>query len=308
MSSAETRRLLANGQLKKLARQGDAALPVVRAALWDSDWRARRNALRVLDHSTVGDLAHRMVELLRDDHDEVRKWAAHALGCERCKAGGELSVDPVPYLFESAESDPSVEVRRSAVVCLAWNRPVDPRIGEFLARLARRTDDPKIRRHARDGVIRHSALSDDSARCPRLKNSGPRTRAVLVGCALLTVLGACLRPSNLDVSSLSFPTGVADERPAVDLKRATPPLHLRSLPPLTSNYIVRVPPSDGWMCGGMIPIPGESQSHPASAISHGPVPGSREDWDARRAVDFSKLLEDSGSDVDDWKRSEWIAE
>ena len=156
MMKSETRRRLANGQLKKLGRLGSSSILAVRDALWDSDWKVRRNALRVLDHVPGEESLPRIVELLRDENEEVRKWAAHVLGCDRCKSGAGREVDPVPFLIDSARQDPSLAVRRSAVVCLAWNRPVDPRIHFFLQSLADSSDDPKILLHAQEGVKRHA--------------------------------------------------------------------------------------------------------------------------------------------------------
>lgn len=156
MSRNSVRDLFARGVFKKLALLGPNVLPHARSALSDPDWRVRRNALRLLDHSTDSQSVPRMIELLKDDHEEVRKWAAHALGCDRCKNGAGLPVDPVPQLIEVVEHDPSLIVRRSAIVCLAWNRPVDSRIRNFLLRLAASTDDQKIRLHAEGGAKRHS--------------------------------------------------------------------------------------------------------------------------------------------------------
>lgn len=155
--SSDPRPLLVKGQLKKLVRLGPACLPAIRRALWDDRWRVRRNALRVLDHLDDGGSTSRMIELLADEHEEVRKWAAHSLGCERCKDGGEKGVDPVPHLIDVARRDSSAAVRRSAVVCLAWNRPQDERIRLFLEERCASEPDPQIVRHAWDGLNRHSA-------------------------------------------------------------------------------------------------------------------------------------------------------
>lgn len=146
------RDLLAKGHLKKLgANTPDVGVQVL-AALGDDDWKVRRNALRFLDHAPVAGMEPKIIDLLQDEEAEVRKWAAHALGCDRCKDGAPLAVDPVPYLITAAENDPSILVRRSAVVCLAWNRPQDRRIDELLAKLASASPDQKIRSHARSAM------------------------------------------------------------------------------------------------------------------------------------------------------------
>jgi HEAT repeat protein len=157
VGSPTTRDILSKGQFKRLARLAPGvALRGAREALSDPDWKVRRNGLRVLDHSNDSEAVPKIIELLKDEHENVRKWAAHALGCDRCKTGDGLSIDPVPFLVEVAERDVSLVVQRSAVVCLAWNRPVDPAIGEFLYRLAESEDDDKIRLHAVGGSERHS--------------------------------------------------------------------------------------------------------------------------------------------------------
>lgn len=155
ISPSQIRAHLEAGRLKKLVPFGRAVLPVARAALADPAWKTRRNALRVLDHFDDPESIPRIVELLADPHPAVRSWAAHALGCDRCKPGGSVATDPVPHLVEIAENDVDARVRRSAVVILAWNRPPDAGLGAFLAALAERTDDEKLRLHAEGGAERH---------------------------------------------------------------------------------------------------------------------------------------------------------
>jgi len=145
---------LARGRLKKLFPVAQAIGPALLDALDDDNWKVRRNALRVLDHAPVAGMESRIIELLQDEEVEVRKWAAHALGCDRCKEGSTLCVDPVPHLLDAVESDPSIVVRRSAVVCLAWNRPWDARISELMEALASGAADENIRFHA-SSAIRH---------------------------------------------------------------------------------------------------------------------------------------------------------
>lgn len=159
MPPLSTRELLLRGRLKTLARRGVGSLEDLIAALSDPDWRVRRNALRILDHVKDSGADSQIVGLLRDENEDVRKWAAHALGCDRCKPGATDGFDPVPELMRVAERDPFESVRRSAVVCLAWNRPADLRIAAFLADLAETVRDPMIRRHAQDGCVRHLALT-----------------------------------------------------------------------------------------------------------------------------------------------------
>lgn len=131
---------------------GDAALPGVIRGLGDPDWKVRRSSLRFLDHHMDAETTPLVIERLRDEHPDVRKWAAHALGCAHCKCGSELGLDPVPHLVRAAREDPSLRVRRSAVVSLACNLAADARVRALLAELLETERDPKIRRHAEYGL------------------------------------------------------------------------------------------------------------------------------------------------------------
>jgi len=164
------RELLRRGRFKALRTRGALGLPELRSALRDSDRRVRRNALRVLDHIPNAGCTREIVDLLHDEHEEVRKWAAHALGCDRCKPGDLPDLDPVPALIRVATTDSSRDVRRAAVVCLAWNRPADRRITSFLDMLERSTSDRKIRLHAEQGRARHVALAQGVRTTPRATN------------------------------------------------------------------------------------------------------------------------------------------
>ncbi len=151
---------VATGDKKALARfvrLGPKAYPAVRRGLVHPSWKIRRDSLRFLDHHMNREFARAAVERLRDEHPEVRKWAAHALGCDHCKQGVDLGLDPVPHLIDTARNDESLRVRRSAVVALAWTQPPDERILDLLRALRASTDDAKIGMHAEQGAARHSA-------------------------------------------------------------------------------------------------------------------------------------------------------
>ena len=140
---------------REFSRLGPRALALVHAGLEDPEWRVRRDCLRILDHMTDAESGRRVAACLDDEHPEVRKWAAHALGCDRCKGGGRDGFDAVPALIEVIRNDPSLVVRRSAVVALAWNQPPDDRIAALLEALLAEDDDEKIRLHAEGGAERH---------------------------------------------------------------------------------------------------------------------------------------------------------
>lgn len=174
MDTPEVDRLLASVRLgggrKSLATLiglGEAALPAIRAGLRDGDWRMRRDCLRFLDHQVDPESGRLVLECLDDDHPEVRKWAAHALGCDRCKAGGRGGFDSVPALLRVAREDPSLRVRRSAVLALAWSQPCDRRIAACLRNVLESERDPRTRMHAADGLARHREGSGPPEKRPQ---------------------------------------------------------------------------------------------------------------------------------------------
>jgi len=150
--------LAERGDRKAMARLialGREAFPAIRRGLTHPSWKVRRDCLRFVDHHPAPELVEAAVARLDDAHPEVRKWAAHALGCDHCKAGERLPVDPLPHLVATARDDPSLRVRRSAVVTLAWNAAPDVGIGRFLAERLDVEKDPKLRHHAEAGLARH---------------------------------------------------------------------------------------------------------------------------------------------------------
>jgi HEAT repeat protein len=143
--------------LAKLVGAGRAALPVARAGLRHPDWRVRRDCLRFLDHQADPESGRLVLGCLTDAHPDVRKWAVHALGCDRCKGAGRGDLDAVPHLLRVVREDPSLRVRRSAVLALAWNQPRDARVAAGLEDLLRTECDAKIRMHAEAGLARQRA-------------------------------------------------------------------------------------------------------------------------------------------------------
>jgi hypothetical protein len=96
------------------ARLGKSALPSVVRGLEHSSWKVRRDCLRILDHHLDASTGPHVLARLDDPHPDVRKWAAHALGCDHCKSDPELDFAVVPKLMDVAREDPSLRVRRSA--------------------------------------------------------------------------------------------------------------------------------------------------------------------------------------------------
>jgi len=144
--------------LRELLACGPAARPAVRAGLGDGRFEVRRGCvLWLLRLAEPADLAC-LVPLLRDPKSKVRHAAVVAVGIA---SGAEA----VPLLLERALDDPSLRVRRQAVVLLAW-RLAHPDLESFFAQLAARESDPKLVKWARIGAERCRARPPAAApRC-----------------------------------------------------------------------------------------------------------------------------------------------
>ncbi len=139
--------------LAELVALGREALPVVTEGLLHADWRVRRGCLFFLDHNGDTPSLERVIPLLRDPKADVRRWAVHTLGCDRCKPGeNTLAVDEL--LIERALHDESIRVRRHAVCVLAWLRPPSEAIRRLFERILERESDSKLRGHASAGLRR----------------------------------------------------------------------------------------------------------------------------------------------------------
>ena len=147
--------------LMRLGAMGRSALPALRRGLEHESWKVRRDCLRIFDHILDAESGRLVLARLDDPHPDVRKWVAHALGCDHCKTDPALDFDPVPRLMDVARGDPSLRVRRSAVVSLAWTQSPQRRIAEFLGELLASATDAKIRMHAESGAERHAAGARD---------------------------------------------------------------------------------------------------------------------------------------------------
>ncbi|MGD2070628.1 MAG: HEAT repeat domain-containing protein, partial [Gemmatimonadota bacterium] len=95
---------------------GPAALPAIRRGLRSADWQVRRWSAMCLDQLADADALADLVPLLTDPHPKVRLWAVHSLACEHCKPDVGCPVDVVPLLVERVREDPSLRVRRMAVI------------------------------------------------------------------------------------------------------------------------------------------------------------------------------------------------
>ena len=104
---------------------------------------------QVADEEALVDL----VPLLTDPHPKVRLWAVHSIACEHCKEDVSCPVDVVPLLLATIRHDPSIRVRRMAVIMLG-SEFVDPRAVPVLKDVLSAESDVKIRGHAAVALAR----------------------------------------------------------------------------------------------------------------------------------------------------------
>lgn len=143
-----------------VAQQGTYA--VVVDALLDglshADSRVRYNCAHALDHFADDRCLVPLRRLLDDPVPRVRRMALHVLSCDRCKlAPLQPDDDLSAALIERALADPSINVRRHAVVALGSDcGRHDEQAVAALETLIAQECDPAIRRNARWALRRRT--------------------------------------------------------------------------------------------------------------------------------------------------------
>jgi len=138
-------------------------------------WEALQElgCLAYLDHHADVETLEKVIPLLHDPKSDVRLWAVHTLGCDRCKPG-ENPLDVEPMLIERALHDESLRVRRQAVVSLAYLRPPDPRSAALFARILEGETDRKLVLHATAGLRKARAVGVEPRTETRARETGER--------------------------------------------------------------------------------------------------------------------------------------
>jgi HEAT repeat protein len=136
-----------------LLDMGSDALPAIRQGLRADDRQVRRWSAMALDQIADADALADLVPLLRDPYAGVRLWAVHSIACEHCKDDVECPVDVVPHLIERVRVDPSVRVRRMAVIMLG-DELADPRGITVLEEVLESDTDRRLLAHAKRGLER----------------------------------------------------------------------------------------------------------------------------------------------------------
>src|ERR1043166_456405 len=124
------------------------------AGLRNKDWRSRMATLERLDHHATRQNESALVKALSDRSPRGRRLAAHASGCQRCKAG-PLSVDVIGLLGKVAKRDPVLRVRRVALHLLG-TQSKSLRVRRALQAALRRETDPQTRFVITWGLSRHA--------------------------------------------------------------------------------------------------------------------------------------------------------
>jgi len=132
----------------ELARCGADAVPAVQTGMSHSNWRIRRGCAWVLGQFADTESLRRLALLTRDPKKKVRKMAILSLGlATRQDNGRGDGIDNVPHFAYSALHDPSVRVRRVAVLMLLLQAP-ERRIARILRKVMAAEPDPKVVRLA----------------------------------------------------------------------------------------------------------------------------------------------------------------
>jgi hypothetical protein len=137
---------LPNREFEELRRSGRVVPSDLVLALQHPNPRVRFDCLALLDHLADESCFDAMIEATRDPVPRVRRMAAHALGCVRCK-GSSVPSDIAHVLIALALSDPSWRVRCESSLSLAQQSPND-RTREALARIANGDPHPTVRQRA----------------------------------------------------------------------------------------------------------------------------------------------------------------
>lgn len=134
----------------------------VRRGLRHPDASVRATCCRILDHFLDDDALADVVASLDDPHAEVRAWALHTLGCDRCKEGtcrpgGDVVVGAALRLVVV---DPEPRVRRVAAEVLGrLARSGDRRVLSALVRCRDGDPDRLVRETAARFLARHRSAA-----------------------------------------------------------------------------------------------------------------------------------------------------
>ena len=106
--------------LRELMRQGPGATRALQRGLWDANPAVRVGCCVILDHHLDASAIPDLLANVAHEDAAVRRWALHALTCDRCKQGecrpGED--DTIPLAMQMLTEDADYQVRTAAVHAL----------------------------------------------------------------------------------------------------------------------------------------------------------------------------------------------
>jgi HEAT repeat protein len=133
-----------------LMAAGSAATPALRRGLLHADASVRVLCCVVLDHFMDDAAVPELVENLDHPDARVRRWAMHALACDRCKEGtcrpGED--ETLPIAMRMLRGDPSRRVRTEAAHLVGQVAPRVPAVQTELEHARDHDPHPVVRKVA----------------------------------------------------------------------------------------------------------------------------------------------------------------
>jgi hypothetical protein len=141
----------AKGALSRLMAAGARATPAVRRGLRHPDPAVRVGCCKVLDHFLDEAAVPELMDNLEHSDEDVRRWAMHALACDRCKQGtcrpGEDDVIPMAIRFLASDVSPQVRYEAAGLLGPAVHERADAL--RALEHARDHDPDPGVRKKAR---------------------------------------------------------------------------------------------------------------------------------------------------------------
>jgi len=132
----------AKAALRELMQRGPRATAALKRGLAHPNPKIRQGCCVVLDHHLDARAIPDLIDNLSHDDPGVRRWAMHALACDRCKEGecrpGEDAT--IPMAMRMLSEDPDRHVRKEAAALLGFQ--VHARTDAVVALQAAHDQDP----------------------------------------------------------------------------------------------------------------------------------------------------------------------
>jgi hypothetical protein len=140
----------AKAALGQLMLAGADANPAVRRGLLHADPVVRTRCCIVLDHSLDEAAIPELIANLSHTNAEVRRWAMHALACDRCKDGTcrPAEEETMPIALNMLRADPSRRVRTEAAHLVGQMVHRRPEVQAELERARDQDTHPVVRKVA----------------------------------------------------------------------------------------------------------------------------------------------------------------